>query len=92
MPLCRIRCRKTMNSVDETLDVNRLEHRRILRRREGGGMDKPEASLLPDDLRHRCLVAAASYQLKTGQEPYRLVIEERGEVTVVTARKYFSLA
>ena len=26
------------------------------------------------------------------RQPYRLVIEERGEVTVVAARKYFSLA
>jgi hypothetical protein len=55
-------------------------------------MDTLDASLLVDDLRYRCLVAAASYRPKTEQEPYRLGVEERSEVTVVAARKYFRLA
>jgi hypothetical protein len=69
--------------------VNPVEHYRILRRRQGGGMQKLEAALLSDDLRQRCLAAAVGYRLETGQEPYRLVIEASGEVTVAAEREYF---
>jgi hypothetical protein len=47
--------------------------------------------LLSDDLRQRRVIAALTYRLDTGQEPYRLVVEESGKVTVAAAREHFTM-
>jgi hypothetical protein len=75
--------------VDERASVHLVEHGRILRRRQGGRMERLEASWLSDALRQRCVMAAIAYRLDTGHEPYRLVVEASGEVTVTAAREYF---
>jgi hypothetical protein len=64
--------------VDERGDANLLEHCRILRRRERGGMERIEPLLLPDELQQQCVIAALQYRLETG------------EVSVAAERQYFS--
>lgn len=54
-------------------------------------MERLEASWLSAALRQRCVMAAIAYRLDTGHEPYRLVVEASGEVTVTAAREYFSM-
>jgi hypothetical protein len=77
--------------VDEGASVNLVEHCRILRRHQGSRMERLEAALLSDALRQRCVMAAVAYRLDTGREPYRLVVEESGEVRVTAAQEYFSM-
>ena len=64
-----------------------VEHCRVLRRRQGGSMERLDAALLADALRQRCLLAAVRYRLETGREPYRLVIEaDERSGALITAR------
>jgi hypothetical protein len=50
-------------------------------------MERIEVGLRDDEIRQRCITAAARYRLQTGREPFRLVIEKIGEVSVAAERE-----
>lgn len=52
-------------------------------------MERVEVSLLTEEMRQSCIMAAVHYRLDTGHDPFRLVIEESGEVSVAAQREYF---
>lgn len=67
-----------------------LQHYRVQQVGPNGTLEDVEPVHLPREMQARLLVALTSYRLETGQEPWRLVIDEAGATAPHGQKTYFT--